>query len=236
MSEVEDVRSTSVEELIKSIQSNIQDHFGMHTVHTAVHTQSTLQYTHSPYCSIHTIHIAVYTQSTLQYTHSPHCGIHTVHTAVCTQSTLQYTHNPHCGIHTVDTAVYTQSTLQYTHNSHCGIHTVHTAVYTQSTLHYTHSPHCSTLHTLQFSIIVIRHTAHNSVSMACFSQVSYLEGMVLEHLLDKNQCIKFGDGLDDLLHFFICHFYQLTIVLLTWQWTHPSFGHPRVLLQQTDCG
>jgi len=72
--------------------------------------------------------------------------------------------------------------------------------------------------------------------MAYTAQVSYLEGMVLEHLLDKNQCIKFGDGLYDLLHFFICHFYQLTIVLLTWQWTHPSFGHPSVLLQETDCG
>jgi hypothetical protein len=71
--------------------------------------------------------------------------------------------------------------------------------------------------------------------MVYIVQVSYLEGMVLEHLLDKNQCIKFGDGLDDLLHFFICHFYQLTIVLLTWQWTHPFSGDPRVLLQETDC-
>jgi hypothetical protein len=70
--------------------------------------------------------------------------------------------------------------------------------------------------------------------MVYTEQVSYLEGMVLEHLLDKNQCIKFGDGLDDLLHFFICHFYQLTIVLLTWQWTHSFFGHPCVLLQETD--
>jgi len=72
--------------------------------------------------------------------------------------------------------------------------------------------------------------------MVYIAQVSYLEGMVLEHLLDKNQCIKFGYGLDDLLHFFICHFYQLTIVLLTWQWTHPSCGHPRVLLQDTNSG
>ena len=104
VSEVEDVRSTSVEELIKSIQSNIQDHFGMHTVHTAVHTQSTLWYTHSRHCSIHTINTAVHTQFTLWHTHSPHCSIHTVHTALHTQSTLQYTahssiqyhcHTPH---------------------------------------------------------------------------------------------------------------------------------------------
>lgn len=68
------------------------------------------------------------------------------------------------------------------------------------------------------------------------AQVTYQEGMVLEHLLDKNQCIKFGDGLDNLLHFLISYFYQLTIVLLTWQWIHPSFGYPRVLLQETNCG
>ena len=73
------------------------------------------------------------------------------------------------------------------------------------------------MHNPQFGVTVVQCTVHNSVSLLYNAQVSYLEGMVLEHLLDKNQCVKFGDGLDNLLHVLICHFYQLTIVLLTWQ-------------------